>query len=93
LWKSTKNCPVTADPCTILQVDSAALQTGFDGLTTANQQLTDDAVGNKASYDMQKASYNKLQVRTVVEVDQELSSNSRPVHHSAGGFSCAADGL
>jgi hypothetical protein len=50
-------------------VDSAALQTGFDGLTTANQQLTDDAVGNKASYDMQKASYNQLQVRTVVGAD------------------------
>jgi hypothetical protein len=61
------NCPesnsaasVTAD--SIVQVDSAALQTGFDGLTTANQQLTDDAVDNKASYDNQKASYDRLQV-------------------------------
>jgi hypothetical protein len=77
----------------VLQVDSAALQTGFDGLTTANQQLTDDAVGNKASYDMQKASYNKLQVRAVVEARQIMSRNNRPMRRAAGGLCCAADGL
>jgi hypothetical protein len=49
-------------------VDSAALQTGFDGLTTANQQLTDDAVDNKASYDIQKASYDRLQVLAAGEL-------------------------
>jgi hypothetical protein len=46
-----------------VQVDSASLQIGFDSLTTANQQLTDDAAGNKACFDIQKASYDRLQVR------------------------------
>jgi hypothetical protein len=45
-----------------LQVDATELQHGFDDLATANQQLTDDAAGNKASYDTQKASYDRLQV-------------------------------
>jgi hypothetical protein len=45
-----------------LQVDSGLLQAGFDSLTTANQHLTDAAAGRKASFDIQKASYDRLQV-------------------------------
>jgi hypothetical protein len=38
------------------------MKAGFDCLTAANQQLTDDAAGNKACFDIQKASYDRLQV-------------------------------
>jgi hypothetical protein len=72
-------------------VDSAALQTGFDGLTTANQQLTDDAVDNKASYDIQKASYNQLQVGTCSE--SQLQCNTCMTPCNAGGFCSASDGV
>jgi hypothetical protein len=55
--------PSVIVPCRLMQVDSASLQAGFDSLTTANRQLTDDAAGNKACFDIQKASYDRLQVR------------------------------
>jgi hypothetical protein len=35
----------------ILQVDAAELKQGYDGLATANQQLTEDAAGSKALVD------------------------------------------
>jgi hypothetical protein len=74
-----------------MQVDSAALQTGFDGLTTANQQLTDDAVDNKAYYDIQKASYNQLQVGACIETLVQCDTCMTP--YPAGGLCCAADGV
>jgi hypothetical protein len=36
----------------MLKVDSAALQTGFDGLTSANQQLAHDAGKLRTGYDL-----------------------------------------
>jgi hypothetical protein len=35
----------------VLQVGAAELKQGYDGLATANQQLAEDALGNKASFD------------------------------------------
>ena len=46
----------------MIQGDAASLQQQNDGLASANLQLSEDAVGNKASFDTQTAVYNKLQV-------------------------------
>ena len=46
-------------------MDAASLQQRNDGLESANQQLSEDAVGNKAFCDSQTADNIKLQVSIV----------------------------
>jgi hypothetical protein len=76
-----------------VQVDSASLKAGFDNLATANQQLTDDATGNKACFDIQKAAYDRLQVRAPdMKHGQVITDNTR-CNGNAGGFSVAPNGL
>jgi hypothetical protein len=48
----------------LMQVDADRLQLDCDGLASANQQLVEDAAGNKASLDKQRASYGRSQVST-----------------------------
>jgi hypothetical protein len=55
------------------QVDSAVLKTGFDGLASANRQLTNDAAGNKALV-------NTLQV--LHYSDRKLLGWRRSPHHA-----------
>jgi hypothetical protein len=46
-----------------LEEDAAELPQGYDGLAAANQNMADEASSSKASFDLQTASYDKLQAR------------------------------